>query len=145
MKFFQPIIQLAREDVFDAPSEYFLHVVTFCPRTSFRADGYETDDSELDNDTFIVQIKISQDPGLPEMEYITPVVHTISLGGIAFPRGEGVIRVEVVGDVLPQNPDGTRAVDEPAETKSGGSGTMGTTDADNKTKPIDSGSLFSMY
>ncbi len=140
MKFFHPQIQLARETVLDEPDAFYLHIVTFCPRTCFRADGYEVDDSELSGGKYKVQIKLRQDPALPDFGYITPVVHTIALGSIAFPGGEGEIEVQVQGAVMESGGSGTRGDTNPP-TKTGGTGTVGTTGADSTSKPIDPDSL----
>ncbi|MBL7809123.1 MAG: hypothetical protein JNN28_14985 [Saprospiraceae bacterium] len=146
MKFFYPQVQLARETVLDEPDTYYLHVVTFCPRTCFRANGHELDTSELDKGKYKVRIKLRQDPTLPDFDYITPVVHTLALGGIAFPGGEGEIEVSVVGDVLASPASVSRSVDPPpTTTQTGGTTTVGTTGSDGKTKPIDSDSLFSNF
>lgn len=146
MKFFKPQVQLAREIVLDEPDHYYLHVVTFCPRSCFRADGHETDAGELADNKYKVRIKLRQDPGLPDLEYITPVVHTLTLGGISFPSGEGEIEVSVVGEVTAVATGGTRNVDPaPTTTKTGGTTTVGTTGSDGKTKPIDSDSLYANF
>ncbi|MFN0215054.1 MAG: hypothetical protein ACKVT2_12430 [Saprospiraceae bacterium] len=135
MKFFKPQVQLARQTILDEPDAYYLHVVTFCPRTSFRADGYSVSDADLAEGIFTVTVKLLQDPELPDFDYITPVVHTLALGGIAFPGGEGWIEVQVMGAVPGGAAAGGRG--EPATTtKTGGKGTVSTTDADNKSKPI---------
>ena len=145
MKFFHPQIQLARETVLDQPDAYYLHVVTFCPRTSFRANGYEIDESELPKCKYIVRVRLLQDNALPDFRYITPVVHTMALGSVAFPGGEGLFEVTVVGDVLGENYSAARSDDPPPNTtKTGGTGTMGSTSADNETKPLLFDSLFSL-
>lgn len=139
MKFFHPQIQLARETVLDQPDAFYLHIVTFCPRTCFRADGYTTDAGELADGLFKVSIQLLQDPALPDFAYITPVVHTIALGGIAFPGGEGAIQVQVLGAVTEGGTAGTRGATNPptTTTKTGGTGTVSTSDADDKSRPID--------
>lgn len=135
MKFFHPQLQLTRETALDAPDAYYLHVVTFCPRTSFRADGYETPGFHPDNESvYKVKVKLLQDAALPDMEYITPVVHTIALGSVAFPEGEGWFEVQVTGTVL--GTSNTQRDGDPPKT--GGTGTVGSTTADDKSRPIDS-------
>ena len=143
MKFFQPQIQLAREAVLDEPDAYFLHVITFCPRTCFRADGHETDGSELANGLYKVILYLCQDPSLPDYNYITPIVHTLALGSIDFPGGEGNIEVQVRGVVLEDDGSGMRGGAKPpaTPTNTGGRGTVGTTGADSISKPIDPDSL----
>ena len=133
MKFYQPQIQLAREHVLDMPDAFYIHVITFCRYTNFRANGFTTDASDLANGNYSVNIYLLQDSTIPEFDYITPVVHTIALGSIAFPGGEGWIKVQVLGDV-PSDP-GARDTNPPAaETKTGGAGTVSTTCSDDKSR-----------
>ncbi len=142
MKFFQPYIQLAREPMLDEPDAYFLHVVTLCPRSSFRANGFEADDSKLSEGKYIVRVKLLQDPQLPDYPYITPVAHTLALGSIAFPAGEGIVEVTVVGDIIAAASSATRDAEPP---KTGGTSSTGTTGSDTPTKPVDPDSLFSIF
>lgn len=145
MKFFQPQVQLVRESVFDAPDAFYLHVVTFCPRSCFRADGYTPDASELANGLYKVTINLRQDPALPDFAYITPVVHTLALGSLDFPGGEGEIEIQVLGAVMETAATGgTRGDTNPptTTTKTGGTGTVSTTNADDKSRPIVEDSLF---
>lgn len=138
MKFFKPQIQLAREAVLDESDAFSLHIVTFCPRTCFRADGHSVSDEALGQGTYKVTINLLQDPALPDFGYITPVVHTLALGSIDFPGGEGEIEVTVQGAVLEEG-SGARDVDPPpptTTTKTGGKGTVSTTDADESPRPI---------
>ena len=138
MKLFQPQLQLARETYMDEPDAFFLHVVTFCSNTSFRADGHSVNDSLLNEGKLEVEVKIYQDPDLPDMNYLTPIVHTIKLGHIAFPEDEGVIDVRVIGDVQVAPSTVTRSGTKPGtKTKTGGKGTVSTTSADDKSRPID--------
>jgi Tetratricopeptide repeat len=111
MRFFHPQIQLARESVPNKPDAFYLHVVTYCPRTCFRAFGHFVDDSELDKGKYKVKVRLLEDPEMPNLMYITPVAHTIPLGSIDFPGGEGEVDVEVIGQV--PDPSGVR-------TRSGG-------------------------
>ncbi|MCB0577074.1 MAG: hypothetical protein KDC61_21120 [Saprospiraceae bacterium] len=152
MKFFHPQIQLARETVLNEseyePDVFYLHIVTFCPRTCFRADGYETPGFGPNNETqaeglYKVVIKLIQDTTLPDYGYITPVVHTIALGSIDFPGGEGEIEVQVQGAVVENDGGGMRGDTNPptTTTKTGGTGTVGTTGADSISRPIEEDSL----
>jgi hypothetical protein len=135
MKFFKPQVQLARQSILDAPDAYFLHIVTFCPRTCFRADGYSVSSANLAQGIYNVQINLLQDASLPDFGYITPVVHTLNLGSIAFPGGEGLIEVQVQG-VMHSEPGIDRDPTTPPTTKTGGTGTVSTSDADSNPRPI---------
>ncbi|MCA0237187.1 MAG: hypothetical protein LCH81_12460 [Bacteroidetes bacterium] len=147
MKFFHPQIQLVRELVLDSPSIYYLHIVTFCPRTCFVADGYETPGFGPDNETlaeglYQVIIHLREDSELPDFDYITPIVHTINLGGIVFPDDEGFIEVQVKGVVTEPDNSAARTTKPPkTTTKTGGKGTVSTTIAEDKSRPMDTESL----
>jgi hypothetical protein len=136
MKFFKPQIQLAREAVLDGPDVFFLHVTTFCSSTNYRANGHTVSEARLASDgLYAVTVKLQQDANLPDMGtgYITPVVHVIRLGAINFPGGEGLIEVTVEGAVTTGN---GRAGDPKTTTKTGGTGTVSTTDSETITRPI---------
>lgn len=137
MKFFNPQLQLVRERRINEPDAYFLHVVTFCPRTSYRADGVELVGFGPNNETqeegvFKVKVKIKQDAALLDFEYITPVIHTFSIGSVAFLEGEGWFEVQVVGTQLQKSGTVTRDGDP----KTGGVGAVGSATADDKSRPI---------
>lgn len=56
MKLFQPQVQLIRRNHVDAPDSYFLHAVTFCDRTSYRASGHAPLPAALDeNGDYVVE------------------------------------------------------------------------------------------
>lgn len=147
MKFFHPQIQVAREIVIDEPDAFFLHVITFCNLTNYCSDGYETPGFGPGNETraeglYKVNLKLCQQEALPDFPYITPVVHTIALGSIDFPGGEGEIEVTVLGSVLEGGGTAARSSDPPRSTiKTGGTGTVGTTGADNFSKPVNPNKL----
>jgi hypothetical protein len=134
MRFFHPQIQLARESVPNKPDAFYLHVVTYCPRTCFRAFGHFVDDSELDKGKYKVKVRLLEDPEMPDLMYITPVAHTIPLGSIDFPGGEGEVDVEVIGQVPDPSGVRTRSGGPAQKTKTGGQGTVSTVTADTKTR-----------
>ncbi|HRI62178.1 MAG TPA: hypothetical protein PK228_20700 [Saprospiraceae bacterium] len=138
MKFFKPQVQLARESVLDEPDLFYLHVVTFCPRTRFREDGHEIDLAELSQNRCKVSVKLREDSNVPDFFYITPVVHTFPLTGVVFPGGEGEIEVQVVGAVLEAGASGARSDPPTTTTKTGGKDTVSTTTADTNPRPISS-------
>lgn len=143
MKFFKPQIQLVREPVLDRPDAYSMHVVTFCNRTNYRADGFSVNDSDLNDGLYRVTVNLIQDPSLPDFQYITPVVHTFNLGSIAFPGGEGWFEVQVTGAVIEATPTAANRDGNPptTTTKTGGTGTVSTSDADGLTRPVDANAL----
>jgi hypothetical protein len=125
MKFFQPLIQLVRETGQGQPDDYFLHIVTFSPNTRFRAESHDTDDSDLQSDGLLkVNVYLKQDTSLPDFDFITPVVHTLELGNIAFPGGGGAIRTQAF----------YRLFEPVDELKSGGAAQVETADAEVKNR-----------
>jgi hypothetical protein len=93
MKFYHPQVQLVRERILDEPDQFVLHAVTFCPKTNLKANGHalQAGDNAVD-----VSLFITEDPDLPDFDFITPVVHTIRLGSFSSGRSEGEFRVSVV-------------------------------------------------
>lgn len=141
MNFYNPSIHLSRETILDAPDAYYLHVVTFCPRSRFRANGHEIVGFHTENTvegSYKIKVKLLEDAALPDLDVLTPVVHTISLGSIAFPGGEGWFEVQVIGETLESTGDIASRSGEP---KTGGTGAVKTTTASDKSRPIDDSHL----
>lgn len=124
MKLYKPQVQLVRRTRIDEPDEYFLHAVTFCGRTSYRAGGHSPIPATVNADGLLaVELSIVQDPALPDFEYLTPVVHTIALGSPVAQGEELIVAVSLA--------DGTsaRATSNPTTTVS-------SMDADEDSRPI---------
>ncbi len=137
MRFFKPQVQIAKEPQFDAPPHYFAHVVTFCPNTRFRAGNVEISEAELQSKgIYHVTVKLVEDRDLPDMEFITPVVHTLALGEIPFPNGDGWIRVTVESD-SGGTAGNARDTNPTPTTKTGGSTSQNTAEATPRMRPID--------
>ncbi len=136
MKFYKPQVELAKIVDPTLPTEYVLHSVIFCRYTNFKANGYEVDLSDLQDESLVtVTLKLDQDPNLPEFEYITPVTHTINLGAVNFPEGDGWIEIDVEGAVIEEA--GRAETPVKKSTKPGTKATVSTADADTKTRPGD--------
>lgn len=73
------------------PDEFHIHVVTWADKTDYVADGHTI--GGLSGDTFSVTIKAKKDSNIRSFDYLTPIVHTINLGEISFPNGDGFIEV----------------------------------------------------
>ena len=141
MKFFHPVLQLGKESG-ELADKYFLHVVTFCPRSNFQADGFSINNANLASGLLKVTVKLKQVAAMPNYEFITPVVHSIDLGAINFPIVDSDIEVTVIGDVLQEPTSNARSTDAPTTTKTGGTGTVSTTKADDIIRPGDDPTLF---
>lgn len=140
MKFFHPVIQLGKESG-ELADTYFLHVVTFCPRSNFQADSFSINDEHLAEGKLNVTVKVKQAAKMPNYEFITPVVHSIDLGEINFPFEDSMVEVTVIGDVLQEPTSNARAADTPTTTKTGGTGTVSTGSATDRERPGDDPTL----
>lgn len=130
MKLFKPQVQIARRTIVGAPNEYFLHAVTFCNKSNYRAAGFQLDTHLVEDEGILtVSLNIAQDISIPEFNYLTPVVHTIDLGPLAFPDDDGIITVESVMRT------GTRSADTAEEEKKNKS-TVSATEADEAGRPV---------
>ena len=116
MKLRKPIVRLARELNADGPDKYFLHSVTFFNQTNMVADGYEEITSQLDEEgKLVIVLIVNEDPDVPEMKMLTPVVHTIEIGALPF-ENDGIIKVRLVGSERgPDDPDETEVPSSDAE------------------------------
>ena len=137
MKFYKPQVELAKIVDPNAPTEFVLHSVIFCRYTNYKANGYETDLTDLEDGVVAVTLKLDQDINLPEFEFITPVVHTINLGAINFPEGDGWIDIDVVGAVIEEEGEGRGTDTVSKTTKPGSKTTVSTAHSTTKTKPGD--------
>ncbi|MCB0552719.1 MAG: hypothetical protein KDD02_04135 [Phaeodactylibacter sp.] len=127
MKLYKPQVQLVRRRKLDEPDEYYLHSVTFCGRTSYRADGHSPIPEQADADGVLsVSLAIVQDPALPDFEYLTPVVHTISLGSPVANGQELIVEVSASDGVASRS---TTSEGDPTTTVS-------SVDADEDSRPI---------
>ena len=79
MKLNQPQLTLAKTINMDAADDYWLHAVTFCGQTNYRADGFTVIDDNLDNGLLTIELYMVKDKELAELHFLTPMVHTLSL------------------------------------------------------------------
>ena len=121
MKLFQAQVQLAKQADMDLHPEYWLHAVTFCDQSHFVAAGHGplpnaiNEHGEIEIDLFI-----TRDIEMPDLNFLTPVVHTIYLGRI---EGEFLLIANVK--------EITRGNDNP-----GGNSSVSSGSANEKEKPI---------
>ena len=102
MKLRKPIPQLTRKKLENGDYHYWLHVVTFYPKTNFVANGhFEIEQKLNEQNMFVIDLKVKRDHSLKKMNYLTPVVHTIEVGTTPFGGGEGIfcVRTFTKGDI----------------------------------------------
>lgn len=91
MQIAMPIIHLEKEGL----STYHIHVITWFDSTKFKADGHDTLPSTAADGVFTITLFVSEDSGVPEMQLLTPVVHTLTLTGVTLSSGDPFIEVEI--------------------------------------------------
>jgi hypothetical protein len=92
MQIAQPIVHLEVE----GGSTYHIHVITWFDQTKFVADGYDTLPTTATAGIFPITLFVAEDSGVPNMNLLTPVVHTITLTGVSLSSGDPFIEVEVI-------------------------------------------------
>jgi hypothetical protein len=94
MKVFTPLVHLASKSILNQPTEYFIHVVTFMNNSKYKADGYDPLPLLPTNGKFTITLRVKEDAALPEMNLLTPVVHSLSIGTINLDTNP-ILEVEV--------------------------------------------------
>lgn len=132
MKLLEPQVTLIRQSNLDTPDDFFLHAVTFCPQTNFRANGHAPIPRELDETgVWNIGVHILKDETAPDFHCLTPVTHTIELG--SFPGAkEGVIQINLFIDRT-LHPRGLETKEKKVVAKT----IVSTTDADEDGRPIE--------
>lgn len=150
MKFFDPQLQLGKQAISELGDLYFLHVVTFCPRTNFKNNDFVIDETQRNEGIIKVTVKLIQDPNVPDFEFITPIVHNVNIGEISLPSEQVRIDVTVEGEVFKKEIiSSSRDLDSSSPpkkttTKTGGQGSVSGTQAtaDSGVRPIEYPTLF---
>lgn len=92
MQIATPIIHLEKE----GGSTYHIHVITWFDQTKFKADGYGTLPTTASDGVFTVTLFVAEDTGVPNMQLLTPVVHTLTLTGVSLDSEDPFLEVEVI-------------------------------------------------
>lgn len=132
MKLFKPQLQLAKEsemqDDGSFRDHYYLHVVTFTDKSNYREADYDINPGQLQSKGIIdIKLYIRQDNDIVDLNYLTPVVHTLDLGTPVEKGEEFMIKVDVVKGGPSR---------DPGSGGSAGSGQTGSSDADEDGRPI---------
>src|SRR4051812_1346030 len=92
MQIAQPIIHLEKQGL----STYHIHVITWFDHTKFVADGYDTLPTSATSGVFSITLFVAEDSAVPNMQLLTPVVHTLTLTGVSLNSTDPFIEVEVI-------------------------------------------------
>ncbi len=79
MQFFRPQIEVIRQAQGTDGDRYFIHVVTFCNRTSYQAGSHRFVRDEEGEGLLVVEVDLLHNPSNHDFELVTPVVHTIDI------------------------------------------------------------------
>lgn len=99
MQIATPIIHLEK-DGFDT---YHIHVITWFDYTKFRADGHDTLPTAASDGVFTITLFVSETNTVPNMQLLTPVIHTLTLTGVELDAEEPMIEVQIyntTGEVM---------------------------------------------
>ena len=58
---------------------YHIHVVTWFDQTRFKSNGVESISTTATNGVFTIVLKVAEDTSVPDLELLTPVVHTFTV------------------------------------------------------------------
>src|ERR1044072_5070450 len=105
MQIANPIIHLEK----DGEDTYYIHVVTWFDYTKFKADGYDTLSTTPTEGVFTVTLFVAEDNTVPNMQLLTPVVHTLTLTGVTLTAGNPFIEVEIYNTTA-ESQEGKRKV-----------------------------------
>ena len=105
MKLFRPQVNLRRKQ---NTNDYCIHSITFTDNAQYRATGINSP-QEVEGGYEIV-IKLAQDNtnGYPDMEYITPVVHTTEYQSLSLSASNPYLFVTVENGTNSGDADGIR-------------------------------------
>jgi hypothetical protein len=93
MKIAKPQVHLRKNT---SIGTYMIHVVTWMDYTKFKSNGYATLPTSAVDGVFQIVLKITEDTTIPNMQLLTPVVHTLSLGSIELTSVRPFIEVIVI-------------------------------------------------
>lgn len=90
MQIADPIIHLEEKS-----GVYHIHVITWFNQSRFIADGYDALPVSANSGVFEIRLFVTEDTGVPDMQLLTPVVHTLTLTGITLSSTDPFIEVEI--------------------------------------------------
>ncbi len=95
MKIAKPQVHLRKNT---STGTYMIHVVTWMDYTKFRANGYDTLPTSPVDGLYPIVLKIIEDEAIPNMQLLTPIVHTLALGSIELNGSHPFIEVTVINE-----------------------------------------------
>ncbi len=132
MKLFKPQLQLAKEleklNSGEFKEHYYLHIITVCDRSNYRAKEQDVVVKEEDSQVTIqVDLYFHKDPQIIDLGYLTPIVNTIDLGMPIKVGEKFLLRVDVHKSLPSRDGNGN----------SSGSNETSSTQADEDARPED--------
>lgn len=105
MQIAKPQVHLKKNN---STGDFYIHVVTWFDRTKFKADGIESIATTASGGVFNVILKVAEDTSVPDMQLLTPVVHTIFLDGVDLDVSNPFIEVSIINSSDNDNEMGKR-------------------------------------
>ena len=91
MQISTPIVHLEKE----GSSTYHVHVITWFDQTKFKAEGHDTIPTTATDNTFTITLYVTEDINVPNMQLLTPVVHTLTLTGVTLSGTDPFIIIKI--------------------------------------------------
>jgi hypothetical protein len=113
MQIAMPIIHLEKEGA----STYHIHVITWFDYTKFKADGSDTIPTVATDGVYTITLFVTEDSTVPNMQLLTPVVHTLTLTGVELTVEDPLIEVQIY-NTFGESLEGKRKVHREGATSS---------------------------
>lgn len=101
MQIAKPQVHLSKNN---STNVYTIHVITWMDNTQFEPDGNETLSSSASNGVYTVTLKLKKNTDRPNLNLLTPIIHTLVLNGVALsedaPQLEVKIKNTTTGNVV---------------------------------------------
>ncbi len=123
LKLSKPQVLLHKRWMDEETIVYYLHSVTYFDNTIYLPDGNGPLSSEPDNDgVFHIELHVREDTEIEPLNYLTPVVHTVSLGSVPFDEENSKIKIQVMVDGRPAGKTIVDEIDAEEDGKPGNEG-----------------------
>ena len=93
MQIAKPQVHLRKNN---STGDFYIHVVTWFDRTKYISDGVGSISTTPVSGVFQVVLNVAEDTGVPDMQLLTPVVHTLVLDGVALDGTNPLLEVSIV-------------------------------------------------
>ena len=93
MQIAKPQVHLRKNN---STRDFYIHVVTWFDRTKYISDGIGSIATTPTSGVFQIVLNVAEDTGVPDMQLLTPVVHTLLLDGVTLDGTNPLLEVSIV-------------------------------------------------